>query len=159
MIINSLIALFSIIFAIQGDQLPKPFDFEPLNYLVRTLYHGDIQHLLANMFTLYQLNSLSEHTKTTKQLIQILIFSWIGSSILLYVAHNILDQKRIAIGFSGVLFSLIIINEFLKTGRFLSFSTSQIAEILPQILVPGISFLGHLSGILTGIIYVILTLK
>lgn len=155
MIINSLIILFTFIFF---SQIPLPqLEFQPANYILRTFYHADILHLLANMITLYQLNSLTQHTQSRNQLIQIIAFSWIGSSLLLYLVHKFLGQERIAIGFSGVLFSLIIINEYLRTNQFLTFSGQQISEILPQILFPGISFLGHLTGILTGIGYSTIT--
>lgn len=153
MIIPLLISLMVTIFLVQ---IPIPnFSFGPVNYILRSFFHGNSYHLLANLFSLWQLNSLTKQLGT-KQFSQLLAFLLITSSLILYTIHTLFpDTKVTTIGFSGVLFGLIIVTNFLVSGNLISVSGEAILQILPQFFVPGISFWGHLSGIISGIIYLL----
>lgn len=130
------------------------YSFEPLNYLLRVFFHGNLIHLTMNMITLWQLRRLSQ-LMSEKDFIKMLVFLWFFSSLFLYVINNVVPStKSISIGFSGILFGMVLIMQFLYTKDLFNVSSGLILTIIPQLLIPQISFLGHLSGILAGILYV-----
>lgn len=155
MLVSVLIGIMVVIFYYQtqnGGKIPD-FNFEPLNYLSRSFFHGSISHLLANMLTLWQLRGLKDDL-SINELPKIIIFIWITSSLILYLFHTLLpNTKRPTIGFSGVLFGLIMVSQYLATGSLTEVSTELIINILPQLMIPNVSFWGHLSGILSGLVY------
>jgi len=153
MIVPVLIGLMVTIFL---AQIPIPnFNFEPLNYILRSFFHGNSYHLAANLFSLWQLNSLAQ-TMGRTQFARLLAFLLITSSLILYSIHTFFPQTKVTtVGFSAVLFGLIIVINYLASGNLFSVSGEAILRILPQFFVPGISFWGHLSGILSGIIYLL----
>lgn len=131
-----------------------------IDYPLRSLYHANISHLLANGLSLYALSFMEEIIGWTQFLIAIL-FIWITSSIILYIIHIIFPSRKIyTVGFSGIIFGLIVVYYTLfKQGHQEGPGVNLIGliiSILPQLAIPGISFEGHLAGILAGIIYVLL---
>lgn len=135
----------------------KDTNVEFVNYMVRPFYHADISHLVANAISFYNLSSI-ENIIGTGQFAVAIVFIWIASSMLLLGYHSIFPSRKIkTVGFSGVIFGLIIVYYYLlnNNSKILS-TTSLIISILPQILVPGISFEGHVAGIFAGLIYVTL---
>ena len=84
-----------------------------------------------------------------------------------FAAAEILEDvsylSQCAAGFSGVLFALKVLVSYYESER--SFTTVMfftvptrmafwLELVLIQILVPNVSFVGHLAGILTGLLYV-----
>ena len=139
----------------------SPFNFydtgnEPVNYLFRSFYHANITHLAANTISLYNL-SFIEEIIGQKQFFFAMLFIWIVSSILLYVIHKFIPSRKVyTVGFSAVIFGLIVVYySLLNRSPGVTFA-GLVISILPQIVIPGISFEGHLSGIIAGIIYVML---
>lgn len=153
MITNGLILAMCLIYGL-GVPIPN-FGNQPVNYVLRSFFHGSLVHLLANMLTFYQLKDLSNNITQTEY-IGLLFFLLISSSLILYGFDYFNNQKKISIGFSAVLFGLLILSNHNKTQNLLLVSTNQMIKILPQILIPGISFWGHLSGIIAGIVYILL---
>ena len=86
-----------------------------------------------------------------------ILFIWIVSGIILYIIHKVFPSRKVyTVGFSGVIFGLIVVYyTLLGKGPGVSF-IGLLVSILPQLVVPGISFEGHLSGIIAGIIFVLL---
>lgn len=130
-----------------------------INYPLRSLYHANMEHLIANGISLYSLSFLEEQLGHGQFLFAI-IFIWIFSSILLYFIHMIFPSTKVyTVGFSGVIFGLIVIYySMLNMSPGITF-TGLVISILPQLVAPGISFYGHLSGIIAGIVYVMLPFK
>jgi membrane associated rhomboid family serine protease len=129
---------------------------EFINYHLRAFYHANLSHLIANAISLYAL-SFMENVIGSARFLFAIIFIWIFGSIILYLIHKMFpSRKRYTLGFSGVIFGLFVIYyTLLNQGPGVTFA-GLIISILPQIMIPGISFEGHLAGIFAGILYVIL---
>lgn len=127
---------------------------ELLNYHLRALYHGNLSHLIANCVSFYGL-SFMEEAIGWKKYIGAIIFIWIMSTMILYGYHKMVpSRKRHTVGFSGIIFGLTVIYfSLLATNPTLSIAGLFIS-ILPQLFVPGISFEGHISGIISGLIFI-----
>ncbi|AUV58590.1 rhomboid [Bandra megavirus] len=129
---------------------------ELVNYSLRTYYHANIEHLIANSISLYYLSFLEDLLGHTQFAIAI-IFIWLVSSMILYIIHAIMPSRKVyTVGFSGVIFGLIVIYYISLNQNPGITMTGLIISILPQLVVPGISFEGHLSGIIAGVIYITL---
>jgi rhomboid domain-containing protein 1 len=127
-----------------------------IDYPLHSLYHANIEHLIANNISLYSL-SFIEDIIGGKQFLFAIIFIWIVSSILLYIEFTVLPSRKVyTVGFSGVIFGLIVIYFTLLNQSPTITLAGLIISILPQLATPGISFDGHLCGIIAGILYVIL---
>lgn len=125
-----------------------------VNYHLRTFYHANMTHLLVNAFSLYNLSFIEEVIGQKKFLFAI-IFIWIVSSILLYTIHKILPSRKVyTVGFSAVIFGLVVVYFSLLNQSAHITLFRLLVSILPQLLIPGISFEGHLSGIIAGFLFV-----
>eukprot|EP00041_Stephanoeca_diplocostata_P016459 m.324283 g.324283 ORF g.324283 m.324283 type:complete len:338 (-) comp20371_c0_seq9:538-1551(-) len=136
-----------------------------------TMVHTGWLHLVLNMMTLVPFGPKVElHTGTVQFINVVLQFSFWGSIIYLALVFAIdavgLDSSldyACVIGFSGVLLGLLVVYVY-------KFSTNESIRVfgiipVPNTLapwaclvllqfLPGVSFLGHLSGILIGLAYV-----
>lgn len=127
-----------------------------VDYPLRAFYHANISHLIANAISFYSL-SFIEDSMGSMRFLFAMIFIWIVSSFILYGIHKAMpSRKKLTVGFSGVIFGLIVIYyTMLNKSPGITFA-GLLISILPQLLAPGISFEGHLSGIIAGIIYVVI---
>ncbi|XWV26009.1 putative rhomboid protein [Tupanvirus soda lake] len=130
--------------------------YDIVDYPLRSLYHANVSHLVANGISLFALSFMEEIIGWNQFLLAIL-FIWIVSSILLYIIHIIFPSRKIyTVGFSAVIFGLVVIYYSLLNQSTTVTLAGLVISILPQLVVPGISFEGHLAGIISGIIYVLL---
>lgn len=129
---------------------------EIIDYHLHAFYHANMSHLIANGISFISLSFMEEVIGWQMFLFAIL-FIWIVSSIILYSIHNLIPStKRYTIGFSGIIFGLIVLYySLLGTSTAVSM-IGLVVSIIPQLLIPGISFEGHLSGIIAGVIFVLL---
>lgn len=129
---------------------------EPVNYLMRSLRHGDLMHIAANLLSFYNL-SFIENVMGSKKFFVAIVFLWILSSMLLYGYHTIFPSRKVyTVGFSAVIFGLIVIYYSLLN-KGMGFTLGSLAiSILPQLVVPGISWEGHICGVIAGVIYCLL---
>ena len=127
----------------------------PLIYLVRSFQHANWFHLFANLWGLSQLSEL-EKKLPISTLIQLTLYSWIVTSLGLWFWHQLVGSNRVTVGFSGVIFSLMVVLQYTRSLNWQYSVWYMIREIVPQLLIPGISFWGHLIGILTGVGYIFL---
>ncbi|AAV50787.1 putative rhomboid protein [Acanthamoeba castellanii mimivirus] len=129
---------------------------EIINYLIRTFYHANLQHLLANSFSFYMLSFLEDVMGHAKFAFCI-IFIWILSSMLLLAEHTAFPSRKVyTVGFSGVIFGLIVVYLMsLGKNRGLSIA-GLVLSIIPQFFVSGISYEGHICGMIAGFVYVVL---
>lgn len=134
----------------------KNTGIDALDYPIRAFYHANLSHLVANAISFYSL-SFIENIMGSKRFLLAMIFIWIVSSIILLTIHKIFPSRKVyTVGFSGVIFGLIVIYyTLLNTSPGVTI-LGLMVSIIPQLLVPGISFEGHLSGIIAGFIYVFL---
>ncbi|KAL6585576.1 hypothetical protein OROMI_002220 [Orobanche minor] len=136
------------------------------------LFHGSLLHVLFNMLALVPMGSELERITGSIRLLYIIIVLAASNAILhlvtaLLVAHNpfhsdqyLMDQC--SIGFSGILFSMIVIETSLNGVQSRSFFGLfnvpakwyvWILLLVFQLLMTNVSFLGHLCGILSGYAY------
>ena len=129
---------------------------EMVNYFLRTFYHADLNHIIANGISFYSL-SFIENVLGSGQFLFAMIFIWMISTIILYSIHSIFpSRKKLTVGFSGVIFGLMVIYVFLMNKSPGISMAGLIISIIPQLVFPGVSFEGHLSGIIAGFMYVML---
>lgn len=164
-----LIAILVLIYLFVQDLVGLFPGGEVVNYLVRSFYHGNLLHLLLNLFSLYSLGNDLEPMMGGGVYLGMIIFLWLVSSLLLLGIDQVFDQKKISVGFSAVLFGMALVEAFeeqngalslvnlLAVGRLVSVFQTMVFKLLPQLLIPGISFEGHLSGLVAGLIYLLVT--
>jgi len=127
-----------------------------IDYPLHAFYHANTSHLIANSISLFSL-SFIEEIIGWKQFLLAMVFLWIFSSIILYIIHLILPSRKVyTIGFSGVIFGLMVIYYSLLNQSPGITLVGLVISILPQLAIKGISFEGHLSGIIAGILYILL---
>jgi rhomboid domain-containing protein 1 len=127
-----------------------------IDYPLHSLYHANISHLVANGISFIAL-SFMEEVIGWGQFLMAILFIWIVSSIILYIIHMIFPSRKIyTVGFSGVIFGLVVVYYSLLNQSPGVTLAGLVISILPQLAIPGISFEGHLAGIIAGIIYVLL---
>ncbi|KAG6526233.1 hypothetical protein ZIOFF_016215 [Zingiber officinale] len=133
------------------------------------LFHGSLLHVLFNMLALVPLGTELERIMGSVRLLYLMLLLATINSIFhliiaLLVANNPLHpfpflETECAIGFSGILFAMIVIETSLSGVQSRSvfglFNVpakwyAWILLILFQFLASNVSFLGHLCGILSG---------
>ncbi|KAL3138650.1 hypothetical protein ABBQ32_006410 [Trebouxia sp. C0010 RCD-2024] len=148
-------------------------DWQVYRLLTSAFVHGGLLHVAFNMLAFMPIGTSLERIQGTlalSHLITLLIFvggaayttfataaSYIPWSIATRVAY------QCAIGFSGVVFGLIVVDNSLTgaTQRSIFGLFYVPAPLYPwtllviwQLIMPGVSFLGHLCGVLIGQLYV-----
>jgi membrane associated rhomboid family serine protease len=128
--------------------------------------HGGLLHIAMNMFSFFSLGKSLETLFGSLHFFFLLLAYTLGCG-LLYVAIELLlavawdpsSAYRGAVGFSGVIFALAVnesaLSPFPTRSVFGLFSVPTklypwVLMLVIQFAVPGISFVGHLAGILLG---------
>lgn len=142
------IVYFTINFANTGIDL--------VDYQVRSLYHANLMHLVANVISFLSLSYLETMLGSLQYLIAI-VFVLVVSNLLLFVLHLVVPSlKRYTVGFSGVVFGLAVIYAFAASNDFKRAILPIIISLLPQIFISNISIEGHACGIIAGVLYVMI---
>ena len=140
-----------------------------------SFFHSGIIHLLMNMMTFYQLGvSFERSIGTFSFFCHIAIFGFISNLVYLFVAWFMKFGGRpetyygSAVGFSGVLFSLMVIDNTVSGGNKRSvFGLFLVpTEIYPwvmllfmSLIMPNVSLVGHAAGLIVGYMYTFKILK
>ncbi|XP_060958510.1 rhomboid-like protein 15 isoform X3 [Cannabis sativa] len=146
--------------------------FQVYRIFTSVLFHGSILHVLFNMMAFVPLGSELERIMGSVRLLYLIILLAISNAlfhllIALLVMYNPIHSdgylmNECAIGFSGILFSMIVIETSLSGVQSRSvfglFNVpakwyAWILLIVFQLLMTNVSLLGHLSGILSGFAY------
>jgi len=129
---------------------------EIIDYQLRSFYHANIQHLAGNAISFYGLSFIEDAIGSSQFLICI-IFLWIVSSLLLYVYHSIFESRKVlTVGFSAVIFGLFVVYFSLLRQSTMITIANLALSILPQMFVSGISYEGHICGVIAGFLYITL---
>lgn len=133
--------------------------------------HGDSLHLYYNMVSFIWKGMLLEPVLGGAQFAYIIVlFTALCGIVLLglnYLLGTFIDVSfyyQCAVGFSGVIFALKVLNNYYFPGRSRRFlgidvdlPSGQVVWlelVLIQLVTPNASFVGHLAGILVGLAYV-----
>ncbi|KAA8518415.1 hypothetical protein F0562_015889 [Nyssa sinensis] len=146
--------------------------FQVYRIYTSIIFHGSLLHVLFNMMALVPLGSELERVMGSVRLLYMIILLAASNAILhlliaLLVAYNPFRplpylMNECAIGFSGILFSMIVIETSLSGVQSRSvfglFNVpakwyAWILLVVFQLLMPNVSLLGHLCGILSGFAY------
>ncbi|EXC30826.1 Uncharacterized protein L484_028005 [Morus notabilis] len=138
-------------------------------FFLSPFYHIGEPHLFYNMLSLLwkgiQLETSMPSIEFASMVAELLAMSQgitllLSKSLLLLFDYEKPYYSEYAVGFSGVLFAMkVVLNSQSENysnvyGIIIPSRYAAWAElILIQMLVPGVSFLGHLGGILAGILY------
>ena len=131
--------------------------------------HGGILHLVMNMMSFVSLGiSLESTIGTLSYFYHIILFGLLSGLIHIGIAYfmklggDIFEYRINGVGFSGVLFALMVVDIDLQPsesrslfGLWLipSFIYPWANLLIMQLLLPNVSFFGHLSGMFVGYMY------
>ena len=137
--------------------------------LTAPLFHGGIIHLAFNMTAFVPMASSLERLLGSVQFLHI-VFLFVALSSCFHVALAVIAgafgfnaMHECAIGFSGVVFGVIVVDTHLQmVPRRSVFGFFQVPSqyypvsllLFLQVIIPSVSFLGHLAGLLAGSAYV-----
>ncbi|KAB5550060.1 hypothetical protein PHYPO_G00049300 [Pangasianodon hypophthalmus] len=137
--------------------------------LFSPLHHVDDWHLYFNMVSfLWKGINLERRLGTAWFTYLLSVFSLLTGLVYLLLEAGLTElmddssfSMQCAVGFSGVLFGLKVVNNYYNPGGVKYIMGFPVAKryacwvelILIHILNPGTSFVGHLSGILVGLLY------
>ncbi|XP_010116818.1 PREDICTED: LOW QUALITY PROTEIN: rhomboid-related protein 4 [Chlamydotis macqueenii] len=143
--------------------------------LFSPVHHADDWHLYYNMVSmLWKGMMLEKKLKSVWFAYVIAVFSvliGVVYMVLEFTLATILDdpsyEMSCAVGFSGVLFALKVLNNHYNPGRVSNVLGLQISSkyacwvelVAIHLISPGTSFAGHLAGILVGLMYTMGPLK
>ncbi|EFA78682.1 methionyl-tRNA synthetase beta subunit [Heterostelium album PN500] len=138
----------------------SPTNILDLNFskLASAFTHSGILHILFNMSSFIQLKSL----ESTNVLVSLMSFAI--AFLISYPPLNYMNSLyTCSVGLSGVIFALLEIQCYGSIHSTNLFAQIQIplklypwaALLLAQFLMPNVSFIGHLSGIIIGFLYAI----
>ncbi|KAL8129465.1 hypothetical protein V2J09_018620 [Rumex salicifolius] len=147
-------------------------NFQVYRSYTSIFFHGSLLHVMFNMLALVPLGSELERIMGSVRLLYMIILLATANAVFnvfiaLLSAHNPIYQypmfmEECAIGFSGVLFSMIVMETSLSGVQSRSvfglFNVPAkwyvwILLLVFQLLMTNVSFLGHLCGILSGFAY------
>ncbi|KAI8010438.1 hypothetical protein LOK49_LG06G02551 [Camellia lanceoleosa] len=138
-------------------------------FFLSPFYHIGESHLVYNMMSLLwkgiQLENSMGSAEFASMVVELLAMSQgitllLAKSLFLFFDYGKPYYQEYSVGFSGVLFAMKVVlysqsdNYTSVHGLVVPARHAAWAElILIQMFVPGVSFLGHLGGILAGILY------
>nr|AIY60678.1 rhomboid protein Illhe_RBL15 [Illicium henryi] len=147
--------------------------FQVYRIYTAVLFHGSLLHLMFNMLALVPLGSGLERIMGSVRLLHVILLLATSNAlfhllIVLLAAYNPLHpdprlMNECAIGFSGIIFSMIVMETSLSgiqsRSVFGLFNVpakwyAWILLIVFQLLMTNVSLLGHLCGILSGFAYI-----
>ncbi|KAJ8368164.1 hypothetical protein SKAU_G00081920 [Synaphobranchus kaupii] len=137
--------------------------------LLAPLHHADDWHLYYNMVSLLWKGARLERRLGGAWFAYLLsVFSLLTGVVYLLLEWGLAEltddpsyNMQCAVGFSGVLFGLKVVNNYYDPGGVTNVMGFQVANkfscwaelILIHVMSPGTSFVGHLAGILVGLLY------
>jgi rhomboid protease GluP len=116
--------------------------------------HGGIMHLLMNMVALYSLGMLVPYLTSEKFSVIIYFIAGIGSGIV-----TSFQSTAVTVGASGAIYGLFGVLIYIGLKEYRLGNKSILKSFGPTIIIniiisftPGISLMGHLSGLVIGLV-------
>ena len=124
------------------------------NSFIRQFYHAYITHLLSNLYVFFQLSYLLNNILSFNSYLILVISLIILLTLTDYILYNN-NLIKCSIGFSGVVFGIytwvLLHNNTLTNNNTKSLIIDLLVLLYPSVVIPNISFIGHLSGIFAGL--------
>ena len=135
---------------------------EYYRFLTANFLHRDILHLLMNMMALYYLGQVAEYMLGKRNFIIIYLLCAFGTTILSAVVdismghlNKMVGASGAVLGIAGCLVGIAIYRKINNIYYGMQINYQPLVMILGLNvvigLVPGVSFMGHLAGALTGL--------
>lgn len=137
--------------------------------ITSTLFHGSLMHIAMNMMSTFAICSLLESRLGTIRLTLTILWAMLLTSatytLAAFLLHILFKYDHLmfqhALGFSGVIFHLSVLECNLTQGSRSLFGVVSVPSYLYpwilllalQFIMPNLSFMGHLAGILTGTLH------
>ncbi|MBR4462249.1 MAG: rhomboid family intramembrane serine protease [Erysipelotrichaceae bacterium] len=119
-----------------------------------SLMHGSYSHIIANLFSFFNIGSYCELRTNRKGYLVAILLSMLTSGLMITFFSN-----SATVGFSGVVFGVMgyyAILLYKNDGRWDAVEKSTLARMLiPNVIIslmPGVSWAGHLGGFIGGVI-------
>ena len=167
LLMSSILVLVTLLFLSQPLGLPCDNDF--FSAFLRNFIHIDPLHLIINLYGFYRLTQL-ELAIGSIRYIALLILLAVLQTVLEWLTYHPFVREfgglvpfggaTCSIGFSGILFGIISWMFFSERGLDLALLFAMITSItITSAQNPQISFIGHLIGLIAGLIAVPITRK
>ena len=126
------------------------------NSFIRTLVHGDSAHLIFNLLSFSNVSQMLNSVVMRSHYILVLMLIWMLDVIVDAILTHY-KLKWCAVGFSGVIFGLITyLYLYAKIDPVEMFKSIALL-LLPGLIYPNISNVGHIVGIFNGaLVYILL---
>uniref|UniRef100_A0A7S0RWB4 UBA domain-containing protein n=1 Tax=Pyramimonas obovata TaxID=1411642 RepID=A0A7S0RWB4_9CHLO len=147
--------------------------YEVYRAFTSVVFHGGVLHIVFNMLAFVPLgSSLERAIGSVQYMYTILVFCVIGACLHALGGYTLAmnpvlplprELNKCSIGLSGVIFGLIVVDTSMSglQSRSIFGLFSVPAKYYPwallvlfQLLMPNVSFMGHLSGLLVGLAYI-----
>ena len=120
--------------------------------------HGSVTHLLMNMFALYTLGTIMENRLGKLKFVLLLLGSTIGGHVFMFIAPG----NPVSVGLSGGLYGLMASYVYIII-RVGGLNSPEIRRNIMEIIminvfinfIPGIAYMAHIGGFITGFIMTI----
>jgi len=146
----SIIIIFSLYTTTVFKEIPCGKDVMSIFY--SNFVHIDIYHLVSNVLALYALSRV-EVAIGGKKFVALIVFLLVFNTIMEVVINSIFKTLPCSIGFSGVLFGIATWELVTKKGLDWVVALSIVIMLVgPSIKNPKASFLGHIVGVISGVV-------
>lgn len=142
-----------LIYVLQAINIIKniPCDKDIKSIFYSNFFHMDIIHLMLNLYSFYILSEVEKNIGSMKFLMLIVFFT-LTNVITQFTLYKINPKSSCSIGFSGILYSILIWNLVITEGFDLKmFITIISLVVIPSMLDKNISFSGHIIGAIIGL--------
>jgi membrane associated rhomboid family serine protease len=139
---------------------------EYYRFITSTVFHGSLMHIGMNMMSTFAICGLLEARFGTLRHAMTILWAMLLTSatytLVAFLLHALFGYEPLmyqhALGFSGVIFHLSVLECNLSNGSRSIFGVFSVPSYLYpwalllvlQFVMPNLSFMGHLAGILTG---------
>jgi len=143
------------------------YDHQYYRLITGSLFHGGLLHVAMNMLTYGPLGSVCERMLGSTCYLGSIIMFILSENILYVILGRLLHatieyELYCSVGFSGVIFSLLVLETVASPNTTRSiFGMCEVPAwtypwvllLLLSFMIPNVSFVGHLCGILLGYMY------
>lgn len=131
--------------------------FEPWRFLSTAFLHNGVLHIVLNMYALWIAGNVLERFLRWWRYLLLYLLSALGGSVLvlLFAGNSTQAWVQATVGASGAIFGIfgaIVVIQRRLGGDATQIMGIIIINMILSFVVPNISWVGHLGGLLTGVV-------